>query len=194
MAAAVVAALITGTATGVSAYFAGRKEGVSTATAVHTETVTETVTESAGADPTVQAGSKSLLELNPVDAYGIIVTDPQRVDTKDYQRAITAWLGTCGGRGESAWRTYHLDRRYQRLRTKIGLSDTSKSGWRVEFRVFVDDRQIDSATAQIGLGQVRTLDVDVTNALRIRLETVSLAAVCDSEHQAGAVWIEPALA
>lgn len=194
--AAVVAALITGTATGVSAYIAGRKEGVSTASTV-TVVHTETVTDSAGADATGTAereGSTSLLELSPVEAFGTILTDPQKVDTKNYQRVFTAWLGTCGSKGGSASRTYHLDRRYARLQTRIGLSDGSKSGKTVEFRVFVDDRQIDSATARIGLGEVRSLDVDVTNALRVRLETHFLGGECFNEYQAGAVWIEPTIA
>ncbi len=73
------------------------------------------------------------------------------------------------------------------------LSDTSKSGRSVEFRVFVDEVPVDSATAQIELGQVRTLDVDITNALRIRLETRFLGGICYEEHQAGAVWIETTL-
>ncbi|MFD7654285.1 NPCBM/NEW2 domain-containing protein [Actinosynnema sp. NPDC059797] len=192
--AAVVAALITGTATGVSAYFAGREEGgatASTVTVVHTETVTESAADPAGRNS--RPGSKSLLELNPVEASGTIVTDPQRVDTEDYQRAITAWLGTCGGSGALASRTYHLDRRYERLRTGVGLGDGSKSGRSVEFSVFVDETRIDSATAQVGLGQVRNLDVDVTNALRVRLEARFLGGTCFDEYQAGAVWVEPTI-
>jgi NPCBM/NEW2 domain len=193
--AALVAALITGAATGVSAYFAGRKQGAdatsaSTVTVVRTETVTQSGGPSSSGPAQQAGGAKSLLELNPVEAQGAIQTGPRRVDTKDYQRTITAVLGTC--LTDSASRTYHLDRKYRRLQTKIGLDDGSKSSRWVEFRVFVDEEKIDSATTKVTVGQVRTLDIDVANALRVRLETDFLGD-CYNEQQVSAVWIEPSL-
>ncbi|MDX8030362.1 NPCBM/NEW2 domain-containing protein [Lentzea sp. BCCO 10_0856] len=190
--AALITALIAGAATGVSAYYAGRKQG--TDSAAVTVVRTETVTVSGGA-PVQQAvpGGKSLLDLNPVEEAGVNVVGARRVDTRDYQRTIAMVMGACGRSGSLASRTYHLDRKFKRLRVKAGLDDGSKSGHSVEFRVFVDDTKIDSATFQLGLGQVRDLDVDVTNALRIRLEAAFLGGSCYSEQQVSAVWIEPAL-
>ncbi|MEU6154237.1 NPCBM/NEW2 domain-containing protein [Actinosynnema sp. NPDC047251] len=194
--AAVLAALITATATGVGAYFAGRKEGVAaaqTVTVVQTVVSTATAPPSGSSDPAAPTraanGGASLLDLNTVEEYGYFTVSLQKVDTKEYPRAVTAWLGACGKRGEQAFREYHLDRKYQRLQMKVGLSDGSKSGSSAEFRVLVDGQPVSSATTQVGLGQVRDVEVDVTNALRVRLEARFVGAGCFNDHQAGAAWI-----
>lgn len=154
--AAIAAALITAIATGVTAYIVGHKEGVSAAPTV-TVHETTTVTESAqaasetgnGTGTSVAkkpTGGSSLLLLTANETQGEIVTDPQKVNSRDYDHALTGWLGMCNY--TSAHRVYQLDRKYKRLQADVGLTDNTKSGSVVVFKVVLDDVPLDTRSTR----------------------------------------------
>jgi hypothetical protein len=195
--AAVAAALITGSATGIGAYFAGRKEGVSAApTETRTETTYVTVTSpnpsapgTTEPNPALAAGS--LLRLTPLEERGRFVTDPQDVDTRTYTTALTTFFGPCGEK--TSFRVYQLDRKYKRFQVRVGLTDGSVGGKAVEFRVYLDDAPLDTATTRLAPGSTRVLDADLSNAYRMKLEAKSEDSDCHDVYKSAAVWIEPTL-
>ncbi|WNV84730.1 NPCBM/NEW2 domain-containing protein [Umezawaea sp. Da 62-37] len=199
----VVAALITGTATGVTAYFSGRKDGVqaapvSTVLSVQTVTMpngasaTETTTSS-----TMKPGETSLLDMTQIESSGeSLSSGDQTIDTKTYSRTLATTLKNCSGK-DFASRTYQLNRKHKTFHVTLGLTDQSDSGSAIEFRIAVDNKRVDSATVRLGVGQVKSIDVDLTGAFRFTIETQWIAPI-DRQYcyatSAGVAWIEPTLA
>ncbi|WP_436497363.1 NPCBM/NEW2 domain-containing protein [Actinokineospora sp. HUAS TT18] len=209
--AAVVAALITGTATGLGAYFAGRKEGVSAATP---STVTSIVTVSApagrgtagtsasssGSSVSTRPGETSVLDLEPIETGGVQAIESQKINTEQHDRVIAHRLGDCKVyplTENSAFRTYQVDRRFTRLQARVGLGDTSASGAVAEFWVSVDGRRVGSSTVHVGVGEVKSIDVDVSGAFRVAISVVRTipagVSSCLGAPFVTAAWIEPVL-
>ena len=96
-------------------------------------------------------------------------------------------------RREDVLRVYQLDREYKRFQARIGLTDGSAGGKAVEFRVYLDDAPLDTATARLTPGSTRVLDVDLSGVYRMKLEAKSEDSDCYDVYKSAAVWIEPTL-
>ncbi|CAL9461788.1 hypothetical protein SUDANB95_02637 [Actinosynnema sp. ALI-1.44] len=195
----VTAALITGTATGVAAYFTGREDGVQAANVAPVSTVVSvhTVTASGSSPETTTAtsakpGARSLLDLQHAESgNAAMLVEKQVVNTKSYDRVMTAALRECDHPSASS-RTYQLDRKYRRFTTMVGLTDQSSSGIVVEFRVLKDNARVDTATTRVTVGEVKELTVDLTGAFRFTIEMEVIPTRC-ANWVAGATWIDPTL-
>lgn len=113
---------------------------------------------------------------------------PLKVNADDYPDVYSAGL-LCYPVGSAAVDEFQLDRKYGRLVTRVGLGDVgTDSGIRVKFTVFVDGTPARSTTVTVG--EVKTIDVPVTGALRMSLEAEILdASTCYG--RAVAAWVQP---
>ncbi|MFB9523627.1 NPCBM/NEW2 domain-containing protein [Streptomyces cremeus] len=105
-----------------------------------------------------------------------------RVNTQEFPRALL------GNEGEAS-ATWHLNREYTSLVTRLGVTDESTLGDTVVFTIKVDDKVAREIT--MGPGQdPESVDVDLTGAFRVELSvdnprtglTVAVGA-----------WIDPVL-
>jgi len=78
---------------------------------------------------------------------------------------------------------YDLSRDSRRLQATVGVGDDSASDTQVRIEVFGDNNPL--YTQVFGLGQSESVDVDVSNVLRLRL-VATLAA--EGGFPAAAVW------
>ena len=68
---------------------------------------------------------------------------------------------------------YDLARGYRVFRSSLGLRDDSLSSSLVRVQVFVDGAEV--YTKDLVLGQLETIELDITGALRIRMQVSDLA-------------------
>ena len=66
------------------------------------------------------------------------------------------------------WQEYDLNRAYGLLRATVGVQDDGASDAVLEFVVYADGRVAERVT--VGFGDAKDLEVDVSDALRVRLE------------------------
>ncbi|NUO59329.1 MAG: hypothetical protein HOV78_21920 [Hamadaea sp.] len=138
------------------------------------------------------AGATSLLDVALVGPEYQRGFSPgtRKVNAVEYEDVYAADL-VCYVVGTAAGDEFQLDRKYRRLVTKVGLGDAgTASGIRVKFTVAVDGAAARSVT--VTLGQVKTLEVDVSGALRMSL-TAEILNAADCEGHAAAAWITPML-
>ena len=74
---------------------------------------------------------------------------------------------------ETASSEYDLSRDYRRLVGDVGLDDRAVCGTRYKVEVYGDERQLFSA--DLALGEVAPIDVDVTDVLRLELAVTKIA-------------------
>jgi hypothetical protein len=101
----------------------------------------------------------------PYDSQGVA-----QVNGVTYPNAVGAQF--CFGSNERKW-VYVLGRKYAVLQGTIGLSDNSVSDAKILFQVLTDGRLVYSKTLQVG--QSATLNVSVSNALQLELDTTLLS-------------------
>lgn len=198
--AAVITALVTAVATGTGAFLLGRERGESTAsaatvtvTAVHTETATVTAGQADvpnNSAPPAQPGPTTLLDLAPLEPDGEWRVEDRKVNTKEYEDALTAPLDDCSGNTVS--QTYQIDRKYQRFRAEVGLTDDSGSDARVEIQFLVDNTPNQPATVTIGPGTLEQVDVDISNAFRITI-AAQTERNCTGDFAANVAWLNTSL-
>jgi hypothetical protein len=158
-----------------------------TATPSAAPTVTQTVTAPT-VDPTpVGADVTYLGDLDPV--AGDLGKDPQTVLQKPYAHALSNQMGGCSQAGPAEWA---LPSGVSRFKVQVGLADTSLIATaKVAFAVSVDGKVVASRT--VGLKQLQPIDVPVSGALRLKLETTlvegNVRNNCNTE--AVAVWADP---
>lgn len=70
--------------------------------------------------------------------------------------------------------TYDLSRDYQVFSATAGILDSSPSGSAVRVEVYVYDTLV--LTEDVGLGEAVPINIDVTNALRLRLDLLNINA------------------
>ncbi|BCJ67621.1 serine/threonine protein kinase [Polymorphospora rubra] len=109
-----------------------------------------------GSDPAGQPGKVLLISLPA--RYGPD-TGPVDIDGTQYPSSI---YEECDLDTE-----YHLGRGYSLLESGIGLSDVSDTGASATFTVYVD--QVERASVTVRLSEIKTIKVDVTNGVRLRL-------------------------
>lgn len=82
---------------------------------------------------------------------------------------------------------YDLGRTFIRLNATAGLDDTSASDGKVLFEVFADGRSVFNKT--LALGEVASVDVDMTGVLRLKLSTTWVGPTSGwCNVSTGAVW------
>ncbi|GAA3744351.1 NPCBM/NEW2 domain-containing protein [Salinactinospora qingdaonensis] len=124
--------------------------------------------------------SQSLTSMEWVDTSGADwESDPVTVNATEYSRVLSTRQCYHG----EEWLEFNLSREWQTLTSTVGIADTSDSGASVTFTVYVDGEQMASETTT--LGEEVALDVDVSDALRVRLQ------VQYEEPCATAVWAQP---
>ena len=133
---------------------------------------TEPNTEGSREDPTeesVPGGDEMFLtQMDPVETQnGSWGAGRAEMDGDNYNRVLRTTEGCF--RGCVAWAEYNLGRDWDAFTATIGLDDNSRSGQSVTFAIYLDDEVEWQETAT--LGEVLDLEVDVSDALRMRLET-----------------------
>ncbi|MFC7549973.1 NPCBM/NEW2 domain-containing protein [Plantactinospora sp. GCM10030261] len=114
----------------------------------------------------------------------------RKVNAETYEDAYAAKL-LCYVVGSAAQDEYQVDRQYQRFTAKVGLADAgSASGIQVRFSVSVDGKVVRSVVATVG--EIKTIDVPVTGALRMSLRA-EIPDVSECGGEALATWVEPRL-
>jgi hypothetical protein len=101
---------------------------------------------------------------------------PQRgsikIDTKVHENSLFAGFGC---RTTSAWE-FDLNREYKKLTATAGVDDFSYADDEVHVKVLVDGRV--AGETDVKLGAPQEIGVDVTNGLRLRVETSRNSARC----------------
>ncbi|WP_026118758.1 NPCBM/NEW2 domain-containing protein [Nocardiopsis salina] len=126
--------------------------------------------EDPSADPTegVEDGETMLTRMEPVDNDS---WDPSaervEIDGEVYNRAL--FSEDCGAHMSCAgWAEYNLSRNWDTFTTSVGITDESASGETATFSVQVDGETV--ATESTALGELVEIEVDVSDALRMRVE------------------------
>ena len=131
----------------------------------------------------------------PATPQSVYIADLDPVDVYD-DGAYSYDEGMVGINGESYPRsvfdidlynrtslTYDLGRDYRRFESTAGVLDSAKSGTRVRVEAYVDEVLVYSADTSIGAPAV--LSLDVSNALRLRLDLYNLAPDASRRADAG---------
>ena len=114
-----------------------------------------------------------LSEMDVVDNQGSWRDSSVTADAVDYGRSIRiAPAGAIPVEGNTFWREYNLSRDFDVFRAVIGMTDTSETGSRAEFTVTVDGRE--ALSEQVNLAETEAIEVDVTDASRIRVQVTGL--------------------
>lgn len=129
--------------------------------------------------------TKSLMDLPSPDEFPSYEQSSQRVNGSLAERVFSSEL-YCGINSNTASQQFQLGRQFRVFRAQVGLADESEIDEPVKFTVRVDGE--DRASTVAGLGELKPLDVDVTNGLRVEI----YAEV--SIHCGGgliAAWVDP---
>ncbi|MDS1268880.1 protein kinase [Lipingzhangella sp. LS1_29] len=165
------------------------------ATVTQTATPAEPVTEDpdgvedGNGDHDAEDSERSLTQMDPVDESEseIAVVDRAEVDADVYSQALV--MSTLGQYHRGAeWTEFNLRRSWDELNVTVGLDDASSADIPVTFSVYADDDNL--ASESVALGETREITVDVSDALRLRLEVER----GDGEGEVAIpVWSEPTL-
>ena len=114
--------------------------------------------------PPVPGASVFLSELEPISE-----TTPDKnsvnLSGTTFSDSLTLRVGGCRKSGEIA---YSLNREWRRFKTTVGVTSDSKPGAEVDFRLFVDDKQV-GPEYQTTKFKSAPIDIDVSNALELKL-------------------------
>ncbi|MFJ9554566.1 protein kinase [Nocardiopsis sp. NPDC101807] len=143
-----------------------------------------------GASDAPNGGDTTLLtQVVPVDQEGSWEPETGRaqVDGQVYTRALAP--GSCAESEYTectGWVDYDLGRNWTTFTALIGVQDDSRADAATTFIVNVDGEP--ELTETLGLGEPLEIEVDVRNALRLRIEVES------DDYSVHPVWADPALA
>ncbi|MDG4819389.1 NPCBM/NEW2 domain-containing protein [Micromonospora sp. WMMD956] len=107
------------------------------------------------------------------------------VDGTPHPRSV---IGSTCSSTDDPTESFHLGRRYSRLRSTIGLPDDAPDDAHTRFRVLVDRKVL--FQRDLRLGETATVDVGVSNGLRLTLEVDSIGITPCGDT---AVWGEAVL-
>ena len=131
------------------------------------------------------APAKSLMDLpSPSEMRGYEQSS-QRVNGSPAERVFSSEL-ICGVSSHTSSQQFQLDRQFRVFRSQVGLTDESEIDEPVKFTVRVDGE--DRASTVASLGELKPLDVDVTNGLRVELY-VEMDYNCSGSIIAA--WVDP---
>jgi hypothetical protein len=142
-----------------------------------------------GASDAPNSGDTTLLtQVVSVDQEGSWEPETGRaqVDGQVYTRALAP--GACAESEYTectGWVDYDLGRNWTTFTAVIGVQDDSRADAATTFVVHVDGEP--ELTETLGLGEPLEIEVDVRNALRLRLEVES------DDYSVHPVWADPAL-
>ncbi|MFF4033946.1 NPCBM/NEW2 domain-containing protein [Streptomyces sviceus] len=160
------AALLAGTAA-----CGGNESGTSQPTRTITETPpTVTVTTSEPSTPSQSAPTgpasqtQYLSDLDPLTSTQGVDTNTVEISGVGFARSVTLIVNAAG---PVASAEYNLGRHWDSFSATAGLRDDSPTGGKLTFDVSVDGKQEYSET--IPLGTLKKVDLDVSNALRLKL-------------------------
>jgi hypothetical protein len=139
------------------------------------------------------SGSQSLTDMTPVSgSSSSFQSGPQSVEGKSYQQTLyDTWDDyQCGPSYSPDTETYELNYKYRQLHVTVGLADTSPSGDMIQFSVLVDDQK-KGISPTLGPGQTEAINVDVTGAYRITLESSCASSANPGGNSVIAAWIDP---
>ncbi|MFD6950119.1 phosphotransferase [Nocardiopsis sp. TSRI0078] len=137
------------------------------------------------------AGSESTLltQMEVVDEESMNYWRPEtgraELDGESYSRAIVS--GFCADHSSecTGWIDYNLGRDWTTFTSTLGVDDTSNAGATTTFTVHVDGEA--KVTETLRLGEMMDVEVDVSHALRLRLEVES------DDQGIYPVWADPML-
>jgi len=150
------------------------------------------------ADPSAEDGSGApsagdstlLTQMDPVDLEEGGGWEPEtgraQVDGQVYTRALAP--GSCAESEYdecTGWVDYDLGRNWTAFTAVIGVQDDSRAGAATTFVVHVDDEP--EVTETLSLGEPLEIEVDVRDALRLRIEVES------DDPNVHPVWADPTL-
>ncbi|NYH54611.1 serine/threonine protein kinase [Nocardiopsis arvandica] len=135
------------------------------------------------------AESTLLTQMEIVDGASTDYWRPEtgraELDGESYSRAIVS--GFCAEHSSecTGWIDYNLGRDWTTFTSTIGVDDTSDAGATTTFTVHVDGEA--KVTETLRLGEMMDIEVDVSDALRLRLEVES------DDRGIYPVWADPVL-
>ncbi|MFF0087679.1 NPCBM/NEW2 domain-containing protein [Streptomyces canus] len=118
--------------------------------------------DQATTSPTLQ--TQYLSDLDPLTSTQGVDTSAVEINGEGYARSVTLIVNAAGPVGSAE---YNLARHWDRFSAAVGLRDDSPTGGRITFEVSVDGRLQYSET--IPLGRSQKIDLDVSDALRLKL-------------------------
>lgn len=98
-----------------------------------------------------------------------------KANGKSYSHALTVSAGSSA----AADIEYDLSRQYRQLVSELGLSDESSSDLKYRVEIFGDGRQLYDQT--VVLGETKSIKLDVTRVLRLRLSVTVLRSTNTSD-------------
>lgn len=138
-----------------------------------TRTVTATpptVTVTAGKSPTFTGSAtppsqaRYLSELEPLTSTRGVDTSTAEINGKGFARSVTL---TANAAGPVNFAEYNLGRHWHTFTATVGLRDDSPTAGSLTFEVAIDGTR--EYREQIRLGESRNVELDVSNALRLKM-------------------------
>jgi hypothetical protein len=163
----------------------------SVTTTVPGPTITETVGPTGDPAPTGTPSGPTLpgqtANINDIEAGpSNFQENVAEVNGVTYADSATTGAGRCYGKKVQR---YQLSRHYSRFVATIGISDPSAPDLKVQFRIYLDDKEAQTPIT-LGKGTSRKVDLQLNRALEMRLEVIPIAGDhCDGVSRA--VWGEP---
>ncbi|MFJ9106267.1 NPCBM/NEW2 domain-containing protein [Streptomyces sp. NPDC102405] len=146
-------------------------------------TVTATTSEPSTPSQSVPSGSASqtqyLSDLDPLKSTQGVDTSIVEINGEGFARSVTLIVNAAGPVNSAE---YNLGRHWDRFSATAGLRDDSPTGGKLTFEVSVDGKQEYSET--IPLGKSQEIDLDVSDALRLKL-TVTYSGQDDGSSYYG---------
>jgi hypothetical protein len=142
--------------------------------------VSTTPTEEAAPTSAVVLGPKYLSELQPVDRgrSGQVDTDSATANGAFFGHSVIFYNHCYNSEGGDIWAEYNLSRAYTTFTTTVGISDDDPAAARGTFRILVDGAEV--RKGDVASGTSTPIELNVTNALHIRLEVNNKSAAAQS--------------
>ncbi|MFF4660707.1 NPCBM/NEW2 domain-containing protein [Streptomyces sp. NPDC001381] len=127
--------------------------------------------------PNATSQTRYLSELEPLTSTIGVDTSSAEINGRGFARSVTLIAGSAGPANSAE---YNLGRHWNLFSATVGLRDDSPTGGSLTFEVSVDGAR--KYSRQIPLGQSLNVNLDVSNALRLKL------TVTYSGQDSGAVY------
>ncbi|MFJ1974087.1 NPCBM/NEW2 domain-containing protein [Streptomyces sp. NPDC087903] len=160
-----IAALFTAAACG-----GGQSNPAQDARTITTTPPAVTVTESQPSvpgeleSPSSASQDRYLSELEPLTSSAGVDTNSAEINGRGFAQTVTL---TANAAGPVSFAEYNLGRKWRTFSATVGLRDDSPTSGSLNFEVSVDGRQ--TYKKEILLGESRSINIGVENALRLKL-------------------------
>jgi hypothetical protein len=128
-----------------------------------------------------------LADLQPVDrsVFGNINSDASTVNGTFHGHSVIFYNLCNNNDGGDIWAEYNLSRSYRQFTATVGISDDDPVAASGTYRVLVDGREV--ASGNLAVGASTPIQLNVENALRIRLEVNNPSAAQSCAQKATSV-------